>query len=162
MPKNDIKLKVNGKTYRIQTDPDEPLLWVLRDVLNLTGTKFGCGTGVCGSCTVLIDMEARRSCLVPVGSVADGQKIVTVEGLAKKGKLTPLQEAFIEHNAFCCGFCTAGMLIAATAFLLRNPNPAREEIITAMDWNLCRCGSYLNIVEAIESVVDSGAPVLLE
>lgn len=157
-----IRLNVNGKNYKPAVDPQEPLLWVLRDVLGLTGAKFGCGTGICGACSVLIDNQERRSCVIPVGSVAAGQKIVTVEGLAKGKKLSPLQKAFVEKNAFCCGFCTPGMLITATALLLRNSKPTREEIVEAMDGNLCRCGSYLNIIEAIESVVRSGAPVLVE
>jgi aerobic-type carbon monoxide dehydrogenase small subunit (CoxS/CutS family) len=131
---------------------DEPLLWVLRDSLGLTGTKFGCGTGECGACTVLIDGEARRSCRVPVAYAACGQRIITIEGIGSSGNLSQLQQAFIHHTAFCCGFCTPGMIITATALLAKNPSPTREEIIEAMNHNLCRCGSYLNIIEAIESV----------
>jgi len=134
---------------------DEPLLWVLRDDLGLTGTKFGCGTGECGACSVLIDGVARRSCRVPVAYVAAGQEITTIEGLGTPGNLSPLQQAFIDHAAFCCGFCTPGMIITATALLASNPHPARQEIIEAMDYNLCRCGSYLNIIKAIESVIET-------
>ncbi len=132
-------------------EPDEPLLWVLRDDLRLTGSKFGCGVGICGACSVLIDGVARRSCCVQVANVSQGQKIITIEGLGTPEKLSPLQKAFIDHTAFCCGFCTPGMIISATALLARNPNPTRQEIIQAMDNNLCRCGSHVNIIEAIES-----------
>jgi aerobic-type carbon monoxide dehydrogenase small subunit (CoxS/CutS family) len=132
---------------------DEPLLWVLRDRLGLTGTKFGCGTGECGACTVLIDGEARRSCRIPVAYAAIGQRIITIEGIGSPGNLSNLQQAFIRHTAFCCGFCTPGMIMTATALLAKNPSPTREEIIEAMNHNLCRCGSYLNIIEAIESVI---------
>lgn len=134
---------------------DEPLLWVLRDDLGLTGTKFGCGTGVCGACSVLIDGVARRSCRVPVAYAAAGQEIVTIEGLGTSGNLSPLQQAFVDHTAFGCGFCTPGMIITATALLASNPHPGRQEIIEAMDYNLCRCGSYLNIIKAIESVIET-------
>lgn len=134
---------------------DEPLLWVLRDDLGLTGTKFGCGTGECGACSVLIDGVARRSCRVPVAYAAAGREIVTIEGLGTSGNLSPLQQAFVDHTAFCCGFCTPGMIITATALLASNPHPGRQEIIAAMDYNLCRCGSYLNIIKAIESVIET-------
>jgi len=142
-------LNVNGKKRRVKTAPDEPLLWILRDDLDLTGTKFGCGVGECGACSVLIDGIARRSCRVQVQNVSFGQKIVTIEGLGTRENLSPLQKTFVEHTAFGCGFCTPGMIITATALLALNPNPTREEIIEAMDNNLCRCGSYLNVIEAI-------------
>ena len=160
MAKTKIRINVNGKVRQINSDPDEPLLWVLRDELRLTGTKFGCGTGACGACSVLIDGEARRSCLIPVGSLTKSRKIITIEGLAKGGRLTVVQHAFIDKTAFCCGFCTPGMIITATALLLKNPNPTREEIIRAMDGNLCRCGSYLNVIEAIESVAEAGVTAM--
>jgi aerobic-type carbon monoxide dehydrogenase small subunit (CoxS/CutS family) len=150
--KKNITLNVNGNNYQVNVDLNEPLLWVLRDDLRLTGTKFGCGNGVCGACSVLIDGKARRSCRIPVAYVATGQEIITIEGLGTIGNLSPLQQAFVDHTAFCCGYCTPGMIITATALLLRNPNPTREEIIQAMDFNLCRCGSYNNIIEAIEAV----------
>jgi aerobic-type carbon monoxide dehydrogenase small subunit (CoxS/CutS family) len=146
---------VNGKKRQVKAEPDEPLLWILRDNLNLTGSKFGCGVGECGACSVLIDGTARRSCRVLVQYVADGQEIVTIEGLGTLDNLSPIQQAFVDHNAFCCGFCTPGMIITATALLARNANPTREQIIEAMDNNLCRCGSYTNIIEAIEAVVQN-------
>ena len=152
MAEESFTLLVNGKSHRVTVDPDEPLLWVLRDDLLLTGPKYGCGEGICGACSVLIDGIPRRSCVMPVSSVAQGQSIVTIEGLAASGDLTALQKAFIDYTAFCCGFCTSGMIISATALLIANPNPTREEIVNAMDWNFCRCGSYLNVIEAIEAV----------
>lgn len=154
MAKKNVILNVNGEMRQVLVELDEPLLWVLRDNLGLTGTKFGCGTGECGACSVLIDGEARRSCRVPVAYVAAGQEIVTIEGLGSSGNLSPLQQAFVDHTAFGCGFCTPGMIITATALLAKNPHPTREEIIKAMDNNLCRCGSYNNIIEAIESVIE--------
>ena len=147
------RLKVNGKKRFVKAEPNEPLMWVLRDALGLTGTKYGCGEGECGSCAVLMDGEAVRSCLVKV-SDAVGADIVTIEGIADGKKLSPLQKAFIENGAFACGFCTPGMIIVATALLGHNPNPTREEIVDAMDKNLCRCGGYLNMIEAIESVTN--------
>jgi aerobic-type carbon monoxide dehydrogenase small subunit (CoxS/CutS family) len=153
LAKQAFTVNVNGKDHRVVVEPDEPLLWILRDNLRLTGSKFGCGVGICGACSVLIDGVARRSCSVQVVNVSQGQKIITIEGLGTLEKLTPLQKAFVDFTAFCCGFCTPGMIISATALLARNPNPSREEIIDAMDHNLCRCGSYINIIEAIESFV---------
>jgi aerobic-type carbon monoxide dehydrogenase small subunit (CoxS/CutS family) len=157
LAKEKLTLRVNGKRRRLVVEPDEPLLWVLRDHLKLTGTKYGCGVGHCGACSVLINGEARHSCMVTVGAAAKGQKIVTIEGIGKPGKLSPLQKAFIDHTAFCCGFCTPGMIVNATALLLGNPSPTRSEIVEAMDGNLCRCASYPNIIQAIESV--AGTPV---
>jgi isoquinoline 1-oxidoreductase alpha subunit len=147
-----FELRVNGRPFSVTADPDEPLLWVLRDHLKLTGTKFGCGEGVCGACSVLIDGEVYRSCVVTVGEVGSGEEIVTIEGLGQPGELSDLQQAFLEHTAFGCGYCTPGMIVTADAFLRKNPRPSREEIISAMDDNLCRCASYPAIVEAIESV----------
>jgi aerobic-type carbon monoxide dehydrogenase small subunit (CoxS/CutS family) len=153
LAKQSFTLNVNDKEYGVSVEPDEPLLWILRDNLRLTGSKFGCGVGICGACSVLIDGVARRSCCVQIANVSQGQKIITIEGLGTLGKLSPLQKAFVDSTAFCCGFCTPGMIITATALLARNPHPSREEIIQAMDYNLCRCGSYINIIEAIESFV---------
>lgn len=147
-----FQLKVNGATHSVETDPDEPLLWVLRDHLKLTGTKFGCGEGDCGACSVLINNEVFRSCVVTVGELASGDEIVTIEGIGRPGKLSEVQNAFIEHTAFGCGYCTPGMIVTAEAFLRRNPLPTRQEIISSMDDNLCRCGSHPAILEAIESV----------
>jgi nicotinate dehydrogenase subunit A len=153
LAKQTFTLNVNSKDYHVDAEPDEPLLWVLRDDLRLTGSKFGCGVGVCGACSVLIGGVSRRSCCIQVANVSRGQKIITIEGLGTPNNLSPLQKAFVDHTAFCCGFCTPGMIITATALLTRNPNPSRKEIVQAMDHNLCRCGSHLNIIEAIESFV---------
>ena len=159
MAKSWFTLNVNGKNRRVKAEPDEPLLWILRDDLDLTGAKFGCGVGECGACSVLIDNLARRSCRIQVQHVASGQKIVTIEGLGTEEGLSPLQRAFIEHTAFGCGFCTPGMIVTATALLARNPNPTREEIIEAMDNNLCRCGSYPGVIEAIFAVTNGQEPM---
>jgi nicotinate dehydrogenase subunit A len=152
LAKTNFTLHVNGRLHRVTAEPDEPLLWILRDDLNLTGTKFGCGVGECGACSVLIDGVARRSCQVHLRYVSSGQKIITIEGLGTVDNLSPVQEAFVEHTAFQCGFCTPGMIINATALLSINPNPTKEEIIQAMDHNLCRCACYVNIIEAIQSL----------
>lgn len=151
-------MNVNGKKHRVKAEPDEPLLWILRDDLDLTGTKFGCGVGECGACSVLIDGVARRSCRVLVQNVSSGQEIVTIEGLGTKNNLNPLQKAFVESTAFGCGFCTPGMIIAATALLAHTPNPTRDEIVQAMDNNLCRCGSYPNVIEAILEFTNGSKP----
>ena len=151
-----IRLEINGVVREVNADPSEPLLWVLRDHLALTGTKFGCGEGECGACSVLIDGEVFRSCVVPVGDVGSGEEIVTIEGLGSGGRLSDLQRAFVDHTAFGCGYCTPGMIVTAEALLTRRPQPSRAEIVAAMDDNLCRCGSYPSIVEAIESVAGAG------
>ncbi len=158
LAKNWFTLNVNGKKRQVKTEPDEPLLWILRDDLDLTGTKFGCGVGECGACSVLIDGIARRSCRVEVQHVSSGQQIVTIEGLGTRDNLSSLQKAFVEHTAFGCGFCTPGMIITATALLARLSNPTREEVIEAMDNNLCRCGSYPNVIEAIMAFTKGSKP----
>ena len=145
-----IKFTLNGKPTEATLDPGSTLLWVLRDHFGLTGTKFGCGTGFCGSCTVLIDDEPVRSCSVPVGDVA-GKKVVTIEGLAVNGKLHPVQQAFAENDALQCGFCTPGMILTAVSLLKKNPSPSRQEIIAGMEDNLCRCGTHVRIFDAIDS-----------
>ena len=150
-----IDLDVNGTVSRVEVDPGQPLLWVLRDALKLTGTKFGCGEGACGACSVLIDGEVYRSCSVEVGDVAGGEKIVTIEGLGIPEDLSKLQAAFMEHTAFGCGYCTPGMIVTATALLSSNPNPTTGEIVSAMNDNLCRCASYPNIIEAIRDAGSS-------
>lgn len=147
--KEKIKFILNQKPVEMSVDKHQTLLWVIRTSLGLTGTKFGCGIGACGSCTVLIDGEAWRSCEFPARD-ADGKKITTIEGLAVNGKLHPVQQAFVDHDSQQCGFCTPGMIMNAVGFLNSNPKPTREEIIEAMDQNLCRCGSYNKIVDAIE------------
>jgi aerobic-type carbon monoxide dehydrogenase small subunit (CoxS/CutS family) len=131
-------------------DGDRSLLWVLRTDLGLTGTKFGCGEGHCGSCTVLVDGVAVRSCLRKVKEVKD-KEVVTIEGLAKDEKLDPLQKAFMEHDAMQCGFCTPGMILTAFGLLTRNPKPTRAQIIRGMEQNLCRCGAHTRIIDAIQT-----------
>jgi aerobic-type carbon monoxide dehydrogenase small subunit (CoxS/CutS family) len=143
-----IKFQLNGKKTEALIDPTQTLLWVLRNHFGLTGTKFGCGMGFCGSCTVLIDNEPVRSCQLSVGDVA-GKNVVTIEGLAVNGVLQPVQKAFIEHDAMQCGFCTPGMIMNATGMLLKNPAPSIKEVTDGMENNLCRCGAHVRIVEAV-------------
>ena len=148
-----LSFKLNDKSMELTLDGDRSLLWVLRTDLGLTGTKFGCGEGLCGSCTVLVDNEPVRSCQLAAKNV-NGKEVITIEGLAKNGELHPLQKAFISHDALQCGFCTSGMILNAYALLLKNPNPTRQEIIEDMDGNLCRCGSYGRIIQAIETAAE--------
>jgi len=143
-----IQFRLNGKPVSMTLDSDRMLLWVLRTELELTGVKYGCGMGLCGACTVLVNNRARRACRVPVKNIR-GTEIVTIEGLAANGKLHPLQEAFVKHDAFQCGFCTPGMILNAYSFLQRNPRPSYTEVLQGMENNLCRCGSYTRIVQAI-------------
>jgi carbon-monoxide dehydrogenase small subunit len=143
-----IKFQLNGKPAEAQIDPTQTLLWVLRNHFGLTGTKFGCGIGFCGACTILIDDEPVRSCQLSVGDVA-GKKVVTVEGLAINGKLHPVQRAFVEHDALQCGFCTPGMIMNATGLLKKNPAPSVQQVKEGMENNLCRCGAHVRIVEAV-------------
>jgi carbon-monoxide dehydrogenase small subunit len=144
-----IRFKLNNKETELVTDPNQILLWVLRDHFGLTGTKFGCGIGFCGACTVLIDDEPVRSCMMPVSQVA-GKSVVTIEGLESDGKLHPMQQAFIDHDALQCGYCTPGMILTAVAMLKHNPSPTREEIIDGLEDNLCRCGAHTRIIDAVE------------
>jgi aerobic-type carbon monoxide dehydrogenase small subunit (CoxS/CutS family) len=148
--KQKISFKLNQKSVTLEVNGSESLLTVLRENLDLTGTKFGCGLGECGACTVLIDQRAERSCMVAVEDVA-GKDITTIEGLSSNGTLHPIQKAFVAHDSLQCGFCTPGMIMNAYDFLLRNPTPSRTEIIKGMEENLCRCGSYNRIVDAIET-----------
>jgi aerobic-type carbon monoxide dehydrogenase small subunit (CoxS/CutS family) len=143
-----IELEVNGKRYSVDYSPDTPLLYVLRDELGLTGTKYGCGEGMCGSCTVLLAGTARRSCQIPV-SAAAGKPITTIEGLEKNGALHPVQEAFVEEGAFQCAYCTSGMIMSSVSLLQSNRNPSEEQIVQSMQGNICRCGTYPRIIEAI-------------
>ncbi len=145
-----IAFTLNGVARTVTVDEDRTLLWVLRDDLGFTGTKFGCGASFCGACTVLIDGREVRSCVTPVSRVA-GRKVVTVEGLAQGDTLSPVQEAFVEHVGFQCGFCTSGMVIGATALLNANPKPTRAQIVQGMERHLCRCAAHHRIVDAIES-----------
>ncbi len=145
-----ISFNLNGKSVSLTTDSERTLLWVLRTDLGLTGTKYGCGKALCGACTVIVDDRAVRSCMIPIRSIK-GKDVLTIEGLSKNGKLHPIQEAFIKHDALQCGFCTPGMILNAYSLLLRNPEPTREEIIEGMEYNLCRCGAHIRIIRAIES-----------
>ena len=145
-----IRFSFNGKTTVLDVEEERMLLWVLRTELDLTGTKSGCGEGFCGSCTVLVDGKPERSCQLPMSDVS-GKKIVTIEGLARDGKLHPVQTAFVEHDALQCGFCTPGMILSAFGLLLENPEPTRQQILDHMEDNLCRCGAHLRIVKAIET-----------
>jgi carbon-monoxide dehydrogenase small subunit len=151
-----VSFTLNGKPTTLTVDDKRMLLWVLRDDLGLTGTKFGCGQSLCGSCTVVVNGEAVRSCATSVREV-EGKQVLTIEGLARDGKLHPLQEAFVKHAAFQCGYCTPGMIMGAYAFLLKNPKATRAAIIKAMDSHLCRCGAHVRIVEAIETTAASAA-----
>ena len=146
---NVNSLNVNGKKLRVDVDAQTPLLYVLRDHLNMTGTKYGCGEARCGACTVLVDGQMMRSCVTPVGRVS-GKQLTTIEGLEKDGKLTALQDAFLKADALQCGYCTSGMIMSVTALFSKNPKPTRDEIVKHMDANVCRCGTYLRIVNAIE------------
>jgi carbon-monoxide dehydrogenase small subunit len=148
--KQDITLKVNGESYEVRVKPSETLLEVLRDKLGLTGTKEGCDTGKCGACTVLIDGKAVRSCLT-LAIAARDKEITTIEGLAQGEKLHPIQQAFVEHGALQCGFCTPGMIMFSKAFLEDNPHPTEKEIREALVGNICRCTGYVKIVEAIQA-----------
>ena len=145
-----ISFKLNEKSVSLTTDSERTLLWVLRTDLGLTGTKYGCGKGLCGACTVIVDDRTVRSCIIPAKSIK-GKKVLTIEGLARNGKLHPIQEAFAKHDALQCGFCTPGMILNAYGLLLRNPQPTRKEIIEGMEYNLCRCGAHVRIIQAIES-----------
>ena len=155
-----IRFKLNENPMRLTVDGERMLLWVLRSQLNLTGTKYGCGSGFCGACTVIVNEEAIRACQLPVKEVK-GKEVITIEGfdtqatqpkgLAQNGNLHPLQEAFIKHNALQCGFCTPGMILNAYSLLLKNPQPTYTEIIQSMEGNLCRCSSYSRIVQAIQT-----------
>ncbi|MGE5346532.1 MAG: (2Fe-2S)-binding protein [Acidithiobacillales bacterium] len=151
-----VSFTLNGKPATLGVDADRMLLWVLRYDLGLTGTKFGCGAGLCGACTVLVDDKAVRSCQTPVRDIA-GKKVITIEGLARDGRLHPVQEAFLKANAFQCGFCTSGQILSAVALLRARPHPPRAEIVRRMEGNLCRCGSHQRILEAIESAAAAAA-----
>jgi aerobic-type carbon monoxide dehydrogenase small subunit (CoxS/CutS family) len=149
------ELEVNGAKRRIDADSERTLLSVLRDDLDLTGTKYGCGEGQCWACTVLIDGQATRSCLTKVGA-ASGKKIVTIEGLAPEGGLHPMQEAFLEADALQCGWCTPGMILGAVGLLQKTPKPTEADIVAGMNGHVCRCGTYPRIVEAIQAASKKG------
>jgi len=145
-----IAFKLNHKPVQVNVDGDRALLWVLRTDLALTGTKFGCGEGHCGACTVLLDGVAVRSCLTSVKDVR-GKEVLTIEGLAPEGKLHPVQQAFVTHDALQCGFCTPGMILTGVAFLKEMPQPTREQLVRAMDQNFCRCGAHTRILDALQT-----------
>ena len=143
-----FKLNINGKIQEVDVDPTTPILWVLRDSLNLQGTKYGCGIAQCGACTIHLDGAAMRSCQLPISVIGD-KKITTIEGLSENGN-HPVQEAWIEHDVPQCGYCQAGQIMTASAFLNNNPNPTKSDIRTAMQGNICRCASYNSIEKAVE------------
>jgi len=143
-----MKLAINGQTYNVDADPDATLLSVLREQLELTGSKYGCGEGQCGACTVLVDGKARRSCQTPVSTVAD-KSVTTIEGLAKNDNLHPVQQAFLDEGAMQCAYCTSGMIMSAVSLLSFKPNPSEKEIVDYMQGNICRCGTQPRIIAAI-------------
>ena len=150
----EFTININGKDTTVNVDADTPLLWVLRDDLKLKGTKFGCGIAQCGACTVHLDGIAMRSCSLPV-SVLKGQKVTTIEGLSEKGT-HPVQKAWLEHDVAQCGYCQAGQIMTASALLNDNPNPSDEEIASAMNGNICRCGTYTRIKAAVKTAAKRG------
>ena len=143
-----IQLEINGKRYTVQSDPETPLLFALRDELGLTGTKYGCGEGQCGACTVLVGGTPRRSCQIPV-SAAAAKPITTIEGLEKDGRLHAVQEAFLDEGAFQCAYCTSGMIMSSVGLLSTNPSPTSAEIVKSLQGNICRCGTHPRIIEAV-------------
>jgi carbon-monoxide dehydrogenase small subunit len=145
-----VTFTLNGKPTSLTVDETRPLLWVLRDDLALTGTKFGCGEGECGACTVIVENQAVRSCVTQVGDV-QGKRVLTIEGLAGDGRLHPIQQAFVDHVAYQCGYCTPGMVMGAYALLLANPKATRADIVKHFDSHLCRCGAHVRIVDAVEA-----------
>jgi len=144
-----FKFAVNGQTRSIQSDPKTPLLTVLRDDLGLTGSKYGCGEGQCGACTVLLDGAPRRSCVLPI-SAAAGKSVTTIEGLEQSGRLHPVQQAFLDTEAFQCAYCTSGMIMSSLALLKQNLNPTPSDIAQALQGNICRCGAHPRVIEAVE------------
>lgn len=145
-----LTLWVNGVEHLVDVTPDQKLLYVLRDYVGLTGTKYGCGEGQCGACTVLIDGKATRSCLTPV-ALAAGKQITTIEGLEQNGQLHPVQEAFLKAEAFQCGYCTSGAILSAVALLNNSPHPTDQQILASLEGNVCRCGTYPHILEAVRA-----------
>ena len=150
--KKTFRFILNNKPMELSLDTEETLLWVIRshEKLDLTGSKYGCGLGYCGACTVLIDNEAERSCIITADFI-EGKKITTIEGLAQNEELHPVQKAFIEHDAMQCGYCTSGMIMQATSLLTKNPEPSRKDIIDGMEENLCRCGTHIRVIKAIQT-----------
>lgn len=147
---NPITFTLNHKPVRLEVEGNRTLLWVLRSDLGLTGTKFGCGEGHCGACTVLVDNVAVRSCLLKVKDVSN-KEVITIEGLAQDGKLHPVQKAFMAHDALQCGYCTSGMILTGVAFLRANPEPTREQLVRGLEQNFCRCGAHTRILQAMQT-----------
>jgi len=152
--KNVIRFTLNGKPVQMSVNEDRMLLWVLRTELGLTGAKFGCGEGFCGACTVLVNNEPVRSCQYPMKGV-QGKTVITIEGLAKNGKLHPLQQAFVDNDALQCGFCTPGVILTAYSLLLKNPKPSQKDVIQALDDNLCRCGAHTRMLQAVDRAAET-------
>jgi aerobic-type carbon monoxide dehydrogenase small subunit (CoxS/CutS family) len=152
--KQMIDLKVNGQTYEVETQPWRTLAEVLRDQLNLTGTKISCAEGHCGACTVIVNGKAVNSCLMLIAE-AHGKEVLTIEGLSKGGELHPIQDAFVTHGAVQCGFCTPGLIMGTKAFLLENPDPSEEEIKKALSGHLCRCTGYVQVIEAVKVAAEN-------
>lgn len=150
-----VSFTLNGKPVRLEVDAGRMLLWVLRTELGLTGAKYGCGEGFCGTCTVLVDGAPVRSCRTPMAGVR-GKAVLTIEGLERDGKLHPLQEAFIRHEAMQCGYCTSGMILTAYALLARNPHPTRQEIVDGLEDSLCRCGTHTRVILAVQDATRDG------
>jgi aerobic-type carbon monoxide dehydrogenase small subunit (CoxS/CutS family) len=150
----EFNLKINGKTLKVDVDPSTPILWVLRDHLNLVGTKFGCGIAQCGACTIHVDGSASRSCLIPISSIGKGE-ITTIEGLSEHGD-HPVQQAWLAHDVPQCGYCQAGQIMTASALLKSNPNPSDADIEATMSGNICRCGTYTRIKAAIKTAAKTG------
>jgi aerobic-type carbon monoxide dehydrogenase small subunit (CoxS/CutS family) len=154
-----IQLAINGKSYSVEADAQTSLLTVLREHLDLTGSKYGCGEGQCGACTVLIDGKSQRSCITRVGSVS-GRQITTIEGLATGEQLHPVQQAFLDEGAMQCAYCTSGMIMSAVALLKKSPSPNESEIVDFMDGNVCRCGTYSRIITAIQKAAKMQGPAM--
>jgi aerobic-type carbon monoxide dehydrogenase small subunit (CoxS/CutS family) len=154
MGRETFTFTLNNRPMRLSVRSDRMLLWVLRTELGLTGTKFGCGEGFCGACTVLVSNEPVRSCQYPMKDV-QGKTVLTIEGLARNGKLHPLQQAFVNHDALQCGFCTPGIILTAYSLLLKNPKPSQKDVIQALDDNLCRCGAHKRMLQAVHAAADT-------
>ncbi len=152
--KDAIRFTLNDKPIHISVNKDRMLLWVLRTELGLTGAKFGCGEGFCGACTVLVNNEPVRSCQFPIKEV-EGKTVLTIEGLAKNGNLHSLQQAFVNHDALQCGFCTPGIILTAYSLLLKNPKPTQKDVIQALDDNLCRCGAHTRMLQAVQTAAET-------
>jgi carbon-monoxide dehydrogenase small subunit len=151
----NIQFSLNGEPAELKTDPERSLLWVLRGDLALTGTKYGCGEGLCGACAVLVEGRAQRACTLSIGDVA-GKRVTTIEGLAADGRLHPVQQAFIDHDALQCGYCTPGMIVTAAGLLAQNPRAKAADVVAGLENNLCRCGAHRRIVAAVQAVTDQG------